>query len=246
MKLNFENMGIKVRTSEKGIYIKGSSHRIPNFKISGDVALFLGLLFGDGWMTDRKRALVKGDWKIGLVEDDKGVIDIFSELVKNVFNVKVALRFRKTYYEAYFSSRLIYEVLNRTFEFPDGYKFGKLKIPKMINESKELLTPFLRGLFSTDGKFTIYKNYPRIGLDSATKEFIEEIYIALENLGFNPRKYTWKRKEGGKLYGLYLNGKDQVKLFAQKINFVGDKRELLEKYVSSCFNASLGLKPAPS
>jgi len=233
MRLDVEYVGVKLKTSEEGFYIKGSHHRIPNFNISKDIALLLGLLWGDGWMTSRQKALIKGNWKIGLVEDDRSVIDVFSHLVKNIFNLNVSIRFRKTYYEAYFSSRIVYEVLNKIFGFPDGYKFGKLKIPKIIKESNDLLASFLCGVFSTDGKFTLHKGYPRIGFDSATKEFVKEIETVLKRLGFNPRKYVWKRKNGNELYGLYLNGKNQVKLFSQKVNFVSQKNKLLNSYIKS-------------
>jgi intein/homing endonuclease len=117
------------------------------------------------------------------------------------------------------------------FEFSDGNK--KLNIPIQTKRSLTLLIPFLQGIFSTDGKFVIDRGYPRIGLDSATRSLIEEIDYILKKLGLNPRKYVWNRKNGNKLYGLYLKGKKQVKLFAQKINFIGKKNKLLNEYIKS-------------
>ena len=232
MNNRFKSLGLKLKFSDDGFYIKGSGHRIPEFKISEEFALLLGLLYGDGWMTSRQKALKNSDWKIGLVEDDKGVIDSFSALVRKIFSIQPTSRFRKTYYEVYFNSRFVYEVLNRQFGFPDGYKIGRLKIPKIIRKSDNLLISFLCGVFSTDGKFTLHKGYPRIGVDSATEKFIRQIKVALSRLGFHPRTYVWKRKGGNNLYGLYLNGKSQVKLFYKKIDFVGDKRKLLKSYAS--------------
>jgi len=65
------------------------------------------------------------------------------------------------------------------------------------------------------------------------RSLIEEIDYILKKLGLNPRKYVWNRKNGNKLYGLYLKGKKQVKLFAQKINFIGKKNKLLNEYIKS-------------
>jgi len=235
MKLDSKHLtGIEIKsTFNRYIYLKGSSHRIPKLILNNDFALFLGLLWGDGWVNTREKALVKGNWRIGLVEDDKSIIDVFSNLTQLIFNIKPHLYFRGTYYEVYFNSRIVYEILSQIFKFPDGDKINRLKIPRQIKNSNILLISFLQGLFSTDGKFVIDRGYPRIGVDSATKSFVEEIASILKQLGFNPRKYVWSRKNGSKLYGLYLNGKNQVKLFAQKINFVGHKSKLLEKYIKS-------------
>jgi len=84
----------------------------------------------------------------------------------------------------------------------------------------------------------LYKNYPRIELNSATLELIKDVEKALKKLGFAPTVYTWKRKEDNKLHGLYLNGEKQIKLFYKKINFIGEKYNKLEKYIKSIAPAS--------
>jgi intein/homing endonuclease len=230
---------ISIRIDKNGlVYVKGSHHRINLPVIGEDLALFLGIMWGDGWAVNRKIAALKGQWRLGIVEDDKIIIDNCVLLSKRLFGVPFQICDRKTKYEAYLNSKIIYEILTSIFKFPDGEKKGKLRIPAKILQSRNLIIPFLRGLFSTDGKFVLYKNYPRIELNSATLELIKDVEKALKKLGFAPTIYTWKRKGGNKLHGLYLNGENQVKLFYKKINFIGRKYNKLEKYIKSIAPAS--------
>ncbi len=220
--------------SDKGmVYLKGSGYRVRVKNIDKDLALLLGLWWGDGWLLNRTLASKNWDWRIGIVEDDIELLKEFDLLVKHVFNIAPNFHDRKTKIEVYFSNRIVYEILNRIFGFPDGMKRGKLKIPTQVLKNEELATNFLKGLFSTDGKFGIYNNYPRIGMDSATKKLIEDVKIFLKKLGFNPRTYVWNRKGGNKLFGLYLYGKKEVKLFYEKIGFIGEKRKRLGIYINN-------------
>lgn len=219
------------RDKNNFIYLKGSSHRIKIPQLDTNLALFLGLLWGDGWVVSRQVARHKSRWRIGLVEDDKLIIERFIALSESIFSVKPLIHFRKTKYEVYINSRIVYEILTRIFKFPDGRKKGKLKVPNKILSSKSLIISFLRGLFSTDGRFTIYKNYPRIGVDSATYRLIKDVEGILKKLGFNPKTYTWNRKNGNRLFGLYLNGKKNVQLFYKEINFIGEKAKKLKNYI---------------
>lgn len=50
-------------------------------------------------------------------------------------------------------------------------------------------------------------------------------------LEFKPRFYTWNRNKGNKLYGLYLNGFEQVTLFHKKVGFIEEKANKLEHFL---------------
>ena len=220
-------------TQNKGLfYVKGSGSRVKIPSLDKNLALFLGILWGDGWLASRKVAIKNYSWRVGIVEDDKPLIYEFIELTDKIFGVRPKINDRKTKLEAYFSNRIIYEILNRVYNFPDGYKINRLRIPKVIFNSKELMSAFLSGVFSTDGKFTVYKNYPRLCVESASLEFTEDMKLGLINLGFNAKLYTWNRKEGNKLFGLYLNGLNQVKKFQSEIGFIGEKANKLEHFLT--------------
>ena len=192
--------GIKIITDyDYGFYIKGSGYRIPKINIDRNLALFLGLMWGDGCIVSRKCAIKTGDWRICFVEDDKDLIDTFCNITRLIFNIRPHVHFRKTYYEVIFSNRIVYEILYQFFKFPDGHKINRLKIPFQIKTSKNLISSFLQGLFSTDGKFVIDRGYPRVGFDSATKLFLDDVVSILIDSGFNPRKTLWNRKNGNVL-----------------------------------------------
>lgn len=234
------SLKLKLRKNGEFLYVKGSPHRVKVPSMNEKFCLFLGMLWGDGWIVRRDVAERKSQWRIGIVEDDKKLIKTFKTLVKEILGIEAKILDRKTKYEVYFNSRIIYEILNRVFEFPDGKKKGKLKIPSIILHSNRLICSFLKGLFSTDGSIVFSQSYPRIVLDSATLTLIEDVKKALKNLGFNPRVSVWNRRNGSKLYRLHLNGWEQTLLFYRKINFIGEKANKLKKYITN----SPGIAPS--
>ena len=221
MKILENCLDIKHNKNGDLFYVKGSGSRVKIPLLDKNLALLLGVLWGDGWLASRKVALKNYSWRVGIVEDDKPLVNRFIELTNKTFGITPKINNRITKLEAYFSNKIVYEILNRVYNFPDGDKINRLKIPAQILESDELTKQFLSGLFSTDGKFIIMKkNYPRIGLDSASLEFIKEAEIALIRLNFNPRFSTWNRKTGNKLYGLSLNGFKKVPIIVQHCRYL--------------------------
>ena len=215
-------------------YLKGSGHRIKLGQyISKEFSLFLGMLWGDGWIINREKALLKYQWRIGFVEDDNGIINKYISLCKKLFNINARICDRKTKIEIYFNSKIVYEILNRIFDFPDGEKKDRLRIPKQIINSKLLLKSFLKGIFSTDGKFVVYNHYPRIGIDSATYKLISDISETMMLFNLSPTTYTWNRKNGNKLFGLYLNGYEQILNFNDNIGFLGEKDNKLKAFIKA-------------
>lgn len=220
------------RGNKSYLYIKNSKHRIPKcIKLNEDLSLFLGLLYGDGCITNLMSSKKNHDWRIFFVGNDKLIIKTYSDLIKKIFEIKPYIHNRITKQEVYFNSKIIYNILTNEFNFPDGEKIGRLSIPKRVLNSK-YITYFLSGVFSTDGTFTLYRNYPRISMASATYKFVMGIKDILIKLKFKPYLNVWDRKKGNKLYFLRLNGKEQTKLFYKKINFIGHKSNKLKKYIN--------------
>lgn len=216
-------------------YVKGSHHRIKIPDLNKDLALFLGLIWGDGWIVGRALARVKQDWKVGLVEDDAELLPYVQKLIKNLFFIDAHMYHKRNYYYIVFSSRIVYELLNQTYNFPDGEKKDRLHIPKQILSNSNLSKAFLNGLFSTDGCLTftkiLNKKYPRISFSSASSEFAEEVFVLLKSIGFSPHLNPYNRKIGNRLYTIRLNGIKQVSFFHKEINFVGDKQNKLENII---------------
>jgi len=222
-----------VADGQEYLRLKGSKHKVAIPVLNEDFALFLGLLWDDGWVTSRSNSLRYGHWRIGLVEDDEFIVSTFDSLVRKIFSVKPNVYCRHGKCEIYFNSRVVYEILTRIIGFPDRRKVGRLRMPEVIRGSELSIAAFLRGIFSTDGKFVVHKGYPRIGLDSATKEFLDDIELVLTHAGFKPRRSLWQRRRGNPLFSVYLNGIRQTRLFQDKIGFIGRKRQILEQFLYS-------------
>lgn len=210
------------RDLEGFFYVKGSVHRIriPG-KVTGELALFLGLLWGDGWLVNRESAQVSGTWRVGIVGNDPAVIETFLEACVSLFNVRPLVCDRITKTEAYVNNRILYELLARRFGMPTGEKIGKLRIPVEVCADASFLRMFLRGLFSTDGTYTCYNGYPRVAFYSATPELARQVAGALEGLGFRPRIAVWNKAVWNPIFAVRLNGKAQVSLFEETIGFIG-------------------------
>ena len=179
MKIANKELKMELYVENDLFYVKGSIHRLKIPNLDKNLALFLGIVWGDGWLYQRQKAIKNYSWRIGIVEDDKPLIQHFVNLTDKVFQIRPKLNDRVTKTEAYFNSKIVYELLTNVYGFPDGYKIGRLRIPNQILDSTELMASFLTGIFSTDGKFVVYKKYPRIGVDSATLIFIEDIKNAI-------------------------------------------------------------------
>ncbi len=229
--MNLSILPPSIRCNGSHLYVKGSRHRVPikNLKLNKNFALWVGLLCGDGCISK----LRNNDWRIFFVNNDPIVLKNYIDLVKSIFNIDVHVIRRDNKCDVHFSSRVVYEILKNIFQFPIGEKRGKLRVPGVLFKDKKLRRYFLRGAYSTDGKFTVYKGYPRIGIESATKEFLLDITNILMEEGFNPRIYTWKGTTRNPLYGIYLNGSLQTRDFKNKINFIGRKANKLQEFVNS-------------
>lgn len=212
-------------------YVKGSGHRFMVPILNKDLALFIGLIYGDGWLTSRKNAKKKSTWTVGLVGGDIILVRKFVYLAKKLFNLKFSIYNKKNSnaFEARINNRILYEFIHQNFELKGGKKAQIIKIPYIIKENK-LVDPFLCGLFSTDGGFSIYKNYWKIRYCSSSKKMIKEVYNYLKNKGFNP-KVSINIKRENPLYGVTLYGKDQINLYYRYIGFISKKQEILKNYI---------------
>ncbi|MDE1861025.1 MAG: hypothetical protein KGH72_04915, partial [Candidatus Micrarchaeota archaeon] len=144
-KIEVDDLGLKVLREGNLVYVQNSSHRINVPLLDQDFALFMGLLWGDGCISNR----ASKSWRIDFVEDDKKLLPFILNLIRGIFGIEAHVYYSENKYEVYFNSRIVYEILNQKFGFPDGIKKGKLLLPKQVMKDKHLLMPFLKGLFST-------------------------------------------------------------------------------------------------
>lgn len=228
---------------EQFYYVKGSKHRITIPKLGPELALFVGMIYGDGWLVSRPKDLSKGRWGIGLVEGDIEVVGKFINLGKDLFNLNFKLYVKKRksyYYEVRANSRILYEFLFQNFELLGGFKSKIIKTPKIIKQNC-LIEPFFKGLFSTDGSLSKkILSYSTISIDMIT-----EIEIFLKNNGFNPKINIQLKDRKNPLYTLRIRGFSELFQFEQLIGISGKKDKLLKEIINHNFRGSPVLSIAP-
>ncbi|MEA3492823.1 MAG: LAGLIDADG family homing endonuclease [Candidatus Margulisiibacteriota bacterium] len=157
-----------------------------NLQISPLLAEFYGIMLGDGCIEM-------------FVRTEKIVVTCFSEqvdyikyirrMIKRLFGKTPTVRKKKDaraidiyFYQKYISERL---------DFPTGIKLKhSLKIPAWISCSQSYLVRCLKGLFETDGDFTVAsKNYTYvIKFSNRSQSLLDDVYFALKSLGYHPQR----------------------------------------------------------
>jgi len=221
----------RIRPRGKGYGVRGSRHvvtvpRAPSEKL----AVLYGLLCGDGSLTSYEAAARHGKWRIDFAESDPEVLVEYVRLTKEVFGVTPSVRKRKGWYEAYYCSKIVYRFYSRVLGHPTGKKTGSLRIPDSFRHDPRLLFGFLRGLFTAEGSTKVERNI-RIALEMQEPLLMKQTESILKDATFNPHPYSYANN-GRQIYGLYIYGLDETRLFHRRIGFVGCKRLRLSKVIS--------------
>ena len=121
------------------------------------LALFLGMLVGDGSISNRKNGFGYPTYSVAFWNTRREYVDLFSNLNSDLFDSegKINPRHRpnkKVLYEFRIYSKPIFDYLVDDVGIPSGKKAAIVKIPKIILKSNnEVKKYFFLGLFLTDG-----------------------------------------------------------------------------------------------
>lgn len=200
--------------------------RAPSQKL----AVLYGLLCGDGSLTSYEAAARQGKWRIDFAESDSEVVVEYARLTKEVFGVSPSVRNRKRWHEAYYCSKVVYRFYSRVLGHRTGKKTGSLRIPESFRHDPRLLFGFLRGLFTAEASIKVERNI-RIALEMQEPLLMKQTASILKDATFHPHLYSYA-KNGRHVYGLYIYGLDETRLFHRRIGFVGRKRLRLSKVIS--------------
>lgn len=159
-------------------------------KYSKGLAELLGILFGDGHISDYQASITTSsvtDWRHA---------HFVKNLFERLFSVRVTLSKRKNEnaLTLVISSRELVRIL-KEFGMPYGNKIrAGLSVPNWIRQNPKYQQAFLRGLFDTDG--CVYldthkingKTYRNIGwtITSYADTLVTDILEILRGLGFSP------------------------------------------------------------
>lgn len=205
--------------------------------INKDLALFYGILLGDGCLSKTSRQYTISI--SGNIYDDKPFFDtIISPLIQKFRGKETEYRIRDNQgkIEFNFSDKNLFLGI-KELGFPVGKKGPSITIPKIFYE-KKLIKYIIQGFFATDGSLVLTKNpnklYPRIELRAIHKGLVRDVHKYLVSRGMSGAFYFAKRKTPNKWikefpqYRFQFNGRRNLEIFRQRIGFVNQKQE--DKY----------------
>ncbi len=230
-----------IRPRGRGFGVKGSAHTVfwPDYQ-NYELGLLIGMIYGDGNLISRFTARYSGKWRIEFCEGDLRLVQRYVRLAYHLFNIKPVIRDRRTWYEAYFCSRIVYEFLTFAGGHPNGKKTGKLRIPEVAMINRSTLLGFIAGLYSVEGHVKLESNI-RLGLEMLEPVLVRELRKQLKIIGFNPHMYRYL-KNHKMMYGLFLYGFEECQKFAEEVGLFGKRGRKLIRFLSSPRLAGLARK----
>jgi intein/homing endonuclease len=202
--------------------------------VTEDLAWLLGVLVGDGDVTDEV------DGRIEVAQRDGDFLQRVARLCGRLFNVPTTVRDKSMY----FHGRML-----RDFLMWCGLGFDKAptkKIPRIILESPSVIQrAFLRGLYDTDGGVSKLIHFTTTSLRLAF-----EVQQMLLNLGLLSKRYQMREanleKNRSAVYRVEITGCGDKRLFKRLVGFsIGAKSHRLEVLVrgSSVSESNVGEIP---
>lgn len=223
-------------------------------KHSEQLAEFLGILTGDGYMNFYKKNY---QYMINISGDSRNDYEYLTKyvtpLINGLFNISPHMRIHKNQntMDLYIISKELFFYLESI-----GFKRGKkeqIGIPEWILSNDNFLFSFNKGLIDTDFSLVLlnrkqkkYKYYPRISIYFKSKVLIQYLEKWLKINQF-PLTVSYnqihKDKRGFTSIGntLHINGRKNVAKFVDFIGFRNSRH--LERYDKYKKMSSLGFEP---
>ena len=189
------------------------------FALSSEKAYILGVLCGDGCLTEKMIRLE--------IRRDEEFIKTFVDCFEKVYGLK----YNYSYYKprdtliTQINSIIIAQDLARYSEF----RTRSWSVPKEIMESndKSIIGAFTRGFYDSEGSVS----RSSITSSSVNGEGLKQIAFLLKKLGIET---TLRRQANGKYYVLYIFRKGRFKIFREKVGFsIKRKRENLDETLNT-------------
>ncbi|MBI3333870.1 hypothetical protein HYZ97_00070 [Candidatus Pacearchaeota archaeon] len=183
------------------------------------LALFLGMLSGDGCLSIGHNGQGYRDYPIQFYNTEKEKVILFDDLFYNLFGThgRIVARKRKNRKEIWefvkYSVKTVKEL--RKIGFPEGVKRDLLRVLPIIKEGSPLeKLNFIGGVILTDGSIK-----PKRGIlfHSGSKLFLEDLSILLsEFIGQVKPVKEFTQREIYKSYQLYLNKQESEIILGQR------------------------------
>ena len=180
--------------------------KVP-LKLSADLAYFVGAITGDGY-------LASANYRFGIHKANREYLcSVFSPLVYDLFDLKLSLYDSKRSFHMCVKNKVIWLMLNKIFELPNGKKALKVGVPGIIKKANsEIQKAYLAGLFDTDGG----RRGRGYGFTTASKKMFVGSIRLLKGLGFNPQKDRWvNHKYNREYFGWKISKREEGQFFQQ-------------------------------
>lgn len=147
---------------------------------SEKLALFLGMLSGDGCLSIMHNGEGYRNYPIQFYNNDKNKVLLFNQLFFDLFGLQgtVSSRTRKNRKEIWEFKKTSHKACDeiKSLGFPEGVKRDVLRVlPIIKNGTKEEKLAFLHGIIITDG----YQNEQCLRFHLGSKLFIEDLSILI-------------------------------------------------------------------
>jgi len=203
--------------------IIGISKPIKRPRFSIELAEFVGIILGDGGVTQRQ-VTVSFCYK-----DEKEYSKFVIDLIKELFSVPVGIYYDKKYsaFNAVVSRTELIRFCVEKLGLKQGNKIKQqVDIPDWIKRNKRYSIACVRGLIDTDGcVFThCYKSggkwyrYKKISFTSYSEPLRQSVFNILRDIGLNPRL--------GQRQDVWLDSQKDVKKYLKIVNFHNQKHLL--------------------
>jgi len=204
---------------------KPITYHSPKAIIDEQVAELLGLHAGDGYVSC-------GVWGIRCNLNDETLVQHIIELARNVLGVEPSVRIRENTFTIRSGQKQAVHFFLK-YGFPNGKKAETVQTPKPILSATDskIIEAFLRGLFSSDGCFSIRKkdNSSRVDLMVRSKMLRDQFVALASKIGFSfntcdakriKKGFTWKST--GSFYNANLCSRNAVKQWMKEVGSLCD------------------------
>ena len=189
--------------------------------LNSEFAEFLGYVIGDGYLSERY---------IGIVNEDKEIINRVIKLSKSLFNIVPSLtkdKRTKNLYQIRLNSKTLVKTFS-IFNLSPGKKGKKLEVPKqIISSDNETIRKFIRAYFDCDSHPS--KKRRRIELISESQILIQQINFLLRRFGILST-ISKKIVDKTPYWRLFIKAK-YAEIYSDKIGYeIKRKKETVEEY----------------
>lgn len=209
--------------------------------VNRDLSYILGVLCGDGSFSSTKGGYRTGTVRLSSI--DKEFTNSFKDRLESYTGLHIQIyeveKNQQGWSNVYKISKTSKELLFlERFET----RCDKWEVPSEILEDEELMAPFLKGLFDSDGHCEFSDDRgSSIRITSSNKSGLEQVKELLNSIGIenNVRVNKTETSDGRVWYRLIIGNLDDKKIFSEKVgSSIPRKKEDLNKLVDEYENCS--------